>query len=141
MLAFYAFTIDSWDWMKADKAVVVPEQPESFPPVIEYGIYIYMYMWNICGIVPPAFYTVQVLDRHYAISPWFGFPPLTLDKPELAHTQRSLLVSLFAQTCRPASSASPVGYLALSLSTPSPSSPGRTQQVRQRFQTPPIDPV
>lgn len=66
----------------------------------------------------------------------FCFPPLTrLDKPELAHTQRLLLVFVFIQTCRPASSVLPVGYLALSLSTLSLSSQDRTQQVTQRFRT------
>lgn len=64
----------------------------------------------------------------------FCSPPLTrLDKPELAHTQRLLLVLVFIQTCRPASSVLPVGYLALSLSTLSLSSQDRTQQVTRRF--------
>lgn len=63
--------------------------------------------------------------------PSFGFPPLTLDRLELAHTQRLLLVFMFTQTCRPASSVSPVGYLALSLSTLSLSSQDRTPQVTQ----------
>lgn len=81
---------------------------------------------NISLIAAPVYCAILPLILYLMF-----WPPLTLDKLELGHTQRLLLVFMFIQTSRPASSVLPVGYLALSPSTLSLSSQDRTQQVTQ----------